>query len=607
MKQVALTTLDTYFSGTTKTLTNKTLTSPTLNTPSIGTSFTFDSITVDGIQTSGESFADNNTSLMTSAAINDKIQAVIDADNTVIQVDSAATKTSGDLTFNDSVAMNFGTDTDAEIYHTGSHLYADINTGSFFIRDGADSNATIFSFTPSSAALEIKNADAAAAGPTITLRHDSASPAASDEAGQIFFQSDNDAAQNVTYGRIDVLIEDVSDGSEDGSLKLKAMQGGTLRDHITAGSGVATLYHNGSAKLATASGGVTITGTATATTFSGSGASLTALPAASLTGTIADARLPASISSDITGNAATATKLATTRAIEVSGAVTGTANFDGSGAINIVTTATSDPTITLGGDLTGSATLTNLGNATLTATIAATSVETGMIAADAITGAKIADDTINSEHYAAGSVDAEHLNVTGNGTTSQFLRSDADGSFTWATPTDTNTTYTAGTGLDLSGTTFSVEADLRDGITHIGRDTSDYIDIGTTSVVTYLDGTARLSISNAGALIATGDITAFGSISDIRLKENIEPITNALDKVSQIGGYTFAYKKNPDVRMTGVIAQEVEKVLPEVIYTTTDINSDEENLAVRYENMIGLLVEAIKELKTEVEELKKGN
>ena len=107
-------------------------------------------------------------------------------------------------------------------------------------------------------------------------------------------------------------------------------------------------------------------------------------------------------------------------------------------------------------------------------------------------------------------------------------------------------------------------------------------------------------------MVATGDITAFGSISDIRLKENIEPITNALDKVSQIGGYTFNYKKNPDVRMTGVIAQEVEKVLPEVIYTTAEIGSEEENLAVRYENMIGLLVEAIKELKTEVEELKKG-
>jgi hypothetical protein len=64
-----------------------------------------------------------------------------------------------------------------------------------------------------------------------------------------------------------------------------------------------------------------------------------------------------SLSSDVfigalTGNATTATALATARAIQVSGAVTGTANFDGSAAINIVTTATNDPTITLGGDLT---------------------------------------------------------------------------------------------------------------------------------------------------------------------------------------------------------------------------------------------------------------
>ena len=146
---------------------------------------------------------------------------------------------------------------------------------------------------------------------------------------------------------------------------------------------------------------------------------------------------------------------------------------------------------------------------------------------------------------------------------------------------------------------------MRDGITAIGRDANDYIAIGTTAHAFVLDGASRMSISNAGALITTGDITAFGSLSDIRLKENIEPITSALDKVSQIGGYTFNYKKNPDVRMTGVIAQEVEKVLPEVIYTTADIDSGKENLAVRYENMIGLLVEAIKELKTEVDTLKK--
>jgi len=72
----------------------------------------------------------------------------------------------------------------------------------------------------------------------------------------------------------------------------------------------------------------------------------------------------------LSGNASTATKLQTTRNIELSGAVTGSVNFDGSGNVVINTTATSDPTLTLTGDVTGSATFTNLGNATLTAVVA---------------------------------------------------------------------------------------------------------------------------------------------------------------------------------------------------------------------------------------------
>ena len=83
------------------------------------------------------------------------------------------------------------------------------------------------------------------------------------------------------------------------------------------------------------------------------------------TGTLA----AATFSGALTGNADTATQLATTRAIQVSGAVTGTANFDGSAAINIVTTNTADPTITLAGDLSGAVTLTNLASGTLTATV----------------------------------------------------------------------------------------------------------------------------------------------------------------------------------------------------------------------------------------------
>ena len=72
------------------------------------------------------------------------------------------------------------------------------------------------------------------------------------------------------------------------------------------------------------------------------------------------------------------------------------------------------------------------------------SIDREHLANDIIDSTKIADDAINSEHYVSNSIDALHLNVSGNGSTSQFLRSDGDGTFTWATPTDTNTTYSVG-------------------------------------------------------------------------------------------------------------------------------------------------------------------
>jgi hypothetical protein len=102
-----------------------------------------------------------------------------------------------------------------------------------------------------------------------------------------------------------------------------------------------------------------------------------------------------------------------------------------------------------------------------------------------------------------------------------------------------------------------------------------------------------------GAIVATGNITAFGSISDRNKKENIVPITNALDKVSKLGGYDFNYIGD-DTPMTGVMAQELQEVLPGAVYTTTDPKTGEETLAVRHGNVIGLLIEAIKELQEKV-------
>jgi hypothetical protein len=102
-----------------------------------------------------------------------------------------------------------------------------------------------------------------------------------------------------------------------------------------------------------------------------------------------------------------------------------------------------------------------------------------------------------------------------------------------------------------------------------------------------------LTHTDTGDLTAAGNVTAY---SDERLKSNIRTIDNALDKVTAMRGVYF---DKDGKASTGVIAQEVEKVLPEVVM-------DGEYKSVAYGNIVGVLIEAIKELKAEIEELKKG-
>ena len=109
--------------------------------------------------------------------------------------------------------------------------------------------------------------------------------------------------------------------------------------------------------------------------------------------------------------------------------------------------------------------------------------------------------------------------------------------------------------------------------------------------------TTRFTFDDAGDFTATGDVTAY---SDRSLKDDVRPITDALDKVDQINGVTFVRNDmDSDARKTGVIAQDVEAVLPEVV--STDENGIK---SVAYGNMVGLLIEAVKELRKEVKTLK---
>ena len=108
-----------------------------------------------------------------------------------------------------------------------------------------------------------------------------------------------------------------------------------------------------------------------------------------------------------------------------------------------------------------------------------------------------------------------------------------------------------------------------------------------------------------GTLEVTGDLIAYGSPSDKKLKENIKPIEKALDKVGKLEGVTFDWKENDkEVKQTwihdiGFIAQDVQKVIPELVRENED-----GLLSMRHQGVTPILVEAIKELKAEIEELK---
>ena len=105
-----------------------------------------------------------------------------------------------------------------------------------------------------------------------------------------------------------------------------------------------------------------------------------------------------------------------------------------------------------------------------------------------------------------------------------------------------------------------------------------------------------------GAIWAAGNVTAY---SDIKLKDNIETIDNALEKVLNARGVYYTLKRDETkTRKVGVVAQEMQEVLPEVVILHKDKEDEEGTLAVDYGNITALLIEAIKEQQKQIEELK---
>ena len=316
-----------------------------------------------------------------------------------------------------------------------------------------------------------------------------------------------------------------------------------------------------------------------------------------------------------------------------------------------VTPALGTPASGIMTNVTGTASGLTAGNVTTNANLTGhvTSVgNTTTIASGVVTSAMIVDGTIvNGDISAsaaivdtklatistAGKVSNSATTATNANTASAIVARDASGNFSAGTITATLTgaassvanTLTIGSGLGGSSYNGSAAVTITNtgvtsnvagtGITVSGATGAVTISIPQAITTTSNVQFGGVGVGTAGAtneVRATGEVTAFYS-SDARLKENVTPITNALEKLSQIRGVEFDWTQSHiDSRGgedgyfvrrhdVGVIAQEVEAVLPEVVADREDGFK-----AVKYEKMIPLLIEAIKELQAEVAELKKS-
>ena len=412
-------------------------------------------------------------------------------------------------------------------------------------------------------------------------------------------------------------------------------------------------------------------GTLTATIFvgalTGNSSTTTALANARTIGGVsfdgtANINLPgvnASGNQDTSGNAATATALATARTIH-GVSFDGSANIDLSEVIQDTVGAMVSSNTESGISVSyedGDGTLDFSVSGITSSMITDGTIATADVADDAITRAKLADDCISADQI---------LGVSGNGTSGQALTTDGDGTFSFTTITgnaydlevpsgttairlaqsaggsdNDDVTLTGGTGISIARTSASEIT-----ITNSSTNTNSFATGGSLSsgtlTITGNSGFSSFTVSGfstatnqtrsslsidtsdnvqfgglgagtsaaSGEVRATGEITAFYS-SDIALKENINPIENALNKVMSLGGYNYDWKdsyvekrggidgyfvRKSDV---GVLAHEIEKVVPEAHATREDGTG-----AVRYEKIVPLLIEAIKDLNKEIKELK---
>ena len=304
--------------------------------------------------------------------------------------------------------------------------------------------------------------------------------------------------------------------------------------------------------------------------------------------TKANAAQAAAISAAASGNAATATKLATARTING-------ASFDGTANISFSSTAVSEGTNLYFTDARARGALSFAGGS------GAYNGSTGVITIPTNT-----NQLTNGANFATESF--VNSAVAGKDNTDEITEGSTNRFFTEARARAA-VSFTAGSGAYNSSTgAFTIPTNTNQ-LTNGAGFITGYTETDTLSSVTARGASTSASLST-GALTVTGGITATGEItayySDDRLKKDVTPIANPIGKLMQIRGVTFRPNATAlalgitDKEEVGVIAQEVEAVLPQLVTGS----AFEGYVTVKYDKLTALLIEAVKAQQQQIDDLK---
>ena len=490
----------------------------------------------------------------------------------------------------------------------------------------------------------IENSDTGAdTAPDVVLFRNSASPAADDLLGNLIYRGEDAAGNTHDYASVVASIEDTTNGSEDGILDIMTSAAGTLASRIRLKNNKIGI--NETDPIYPLHLTTSLTGQAlqlqSDADDAASAANLMLYHRRGASGAGQDNDVISTIFYRGKNDAGTPEEI-DFGAIEAVIVDASDATEDGKLNLQVMTAGTL--TTKLAVDASG---------ITVTGTVAATSYTgdgsslTGLMAASGGTFSGNVSISDNAIEFDSDSSNSFKISIQGpsslsgnttftlpeDGSANQFLKTDGSGALSFATALtaiSADTTPTLGAGLSTNGFNIqfpdSTGANVNRAVFGGSADLSIYHDSNNSvidsntgnlyiqsanslfiqganneNVIKYVvngalelyhDGTKKVDTTSSGITV-TGTVT---ETSDIAYKSDIEPITNTLDKLQQITGYKYKLD-NASIDSMGVIAQDVEKVFPELVH------GNEGSKTLQYSGLIGVLVEAVKDLSAKVKKL----